>query len=508
MLETAGDILTGRTALRSGRGWAMCVLLVAVAAATWGAAWSGAAAAAVAPPPVTFTWSMEKRFGPDRNLDLLANDPHNTFASAHPATHRVTFNGCTITNAVTLTYRWTIDGDVVELPNPICTLTRWLARGQHTVTLRLTGGRETAQAVRVRDIVIVSIGDSAGSGEGAPDVSATLVSAARWQNERCHRSSRAASALTAKAIEDRDPHSSVTFVHLACSGASILERNPDTEKAEGGILAPYEGLVPPLGSAPLAPQLAEVRAILGNRPIDALLVQVGANDLGFGDVVFSCVRQARCDQPADPAVLDPLLAGVVDAGRAGCGVLPFAVPECQAFVTALGAGVAGASAATLFESRIPFLRTGLGVLKGRFALPRSAGGLGVAANHVFLNEYFDPTRGSDGLPCDPAENGFDPNRTLPGFVLEETTFTAEVVVPRLNGVLREAAQGAPAWTRVAGMAADFRRRGYCAADRLVVRMTDSFATQRNENGTIHPNPSGYAVISARMIPAVRAVVGV
>ena len=152
------------------RGVAAVLTLLAVSVAIFAGSQRTAHAAGTALPAATYTWSMEQRFGPDRNLDGLFLDPHNTNASAHPATHQVTFNACTLGNAITLTYRWTIDGVVTENLNPICRLTRSLTRGNHTVTLRLTDGRSQTQTVRVRDIVIVSMGDSAGAGEGSPDV--------------------------------------------------------------------------------------------------------------------------------------------------------------------------------------------------------------------------------------------------------------------------------------------------------------------------------------------------
>ena len=42
---------------------------------------------------------------------------------------------------------------------------------------------------------------------------------ATWQDRRCHRSARAGIAQAALELEQLDPHTSVTFVHLACSGA-------------------------------------------------------------------------------------------------------------------------------------------------------------------------------------------------------------------------------------------------------------------------------------------------
>ena len=61
-----------------------------------------------------------------------------------------------------------------------------------------------------------------------------------WQDERCHRSAFAGSAQAALAIEQADPRTSVTFVHLACSGA----------KVDVGLLEPYAGAEPTAGLSP------------------------------------------------------------------------------------------------------------------------------------------------------------------------------------------------------------------------------------------------------------------
>jgi len=450
---------------------------------------------------------MDKLFGPDRNGDGLVNDPRNTFAAAHPTTFTVRLDACTVGNAATLTYAWTIDGTVTETPTPLCTLTKQLGRGNHTVRLTLTGGRFVSKTILVRDLVIVSIGDSAAAGEGAPDVSASLLGPARWQNHRCHRSSKAAPAVAAKVIEDLDPHTSVTFVHLACSGAAITDRNANNARAEGGLLEPYAGLKPPAGAAPLAPQFDEVRTILGQRPIDALLIQIGVNDLEFGTIVESCMRQARCDLQSDSAALDPALQTIVQTGLTACGALPYATAPCRAFVTAIGNGPSGgASAASLFESKITPLRAKFAVLRARISLPRTGGGLGVGGTRVFLNSYPDPTRGDNGNTCNPTANGLNPLRTLPGFNFQEATFTTDGVVPTLNTEVGNAARLA-GWTLVSGIPAPFRTHGYCSSSRWVNRLEESFRFQLDPHGVLHPNATGYQKMSSQMFTAMRPVLG-
>ena len=60
---------------------------------------------------------------------------------------------------------------------------------------------------------------------------------ATWQDKRCHRSALSGSAQAALRLEQQDPRTSVTFVHLACSGASVVY----------GLLGRYTGVEHPEG---------------------------------------------------------------------------------------------------------------------------------------------------------------------------------------------------------------------------------------------------------------------
>src|SRR5206468_12102716 len=100
-------------------------------------------------------------------------------------------------------------------------------------------------------------------------------------------------ALAAKAIEKADPHTSVTFVSVACSGATIAN-----------LLGEYNGREFGPADRPLPAQIEQVRRLLcpsANsrdclgpfphaelRHIDALLINVGGNDVGFGDMIEEC----------------------------------------------------------------------------------------------------------------------------------------------------------------------------------------------------------------------------
>jgi hypothetical protein len=187
---------------------------------------AGPAQAATA-PVARFSWSVERlTAGSDGVVKETLDISHN---------NRLTLDGCSSTggNSLITEYRWTVNGVVlgnVILPFP------WLSRcrvvvktpglsGNWTVSLavRTFGGQtaQTTQAVNFSDILIASLGDSAASGEGNPDTPAQHPWPARRSSLRCDRSGRAASAKAAWRIEQADPHTSVTFWPLACSGAAI-----------------------------------------------------------------------------------------------------------------------------------------------------------------------------------------------------------------------------------------------------------------------------------------------
>ena len=75
----------------------------------------------------------------------------------------------------------------------------------------------------------------------------------------------------------------MTFVHLACSGATTLR----------GLLLGYEGIEPANGSL-LPPQVKEMARLVGDREVDAVMISIGVNDLRFGAMVKHCIGNDDC----------------------------------------------------------------------------------------------------------------------------------------------------------------------------------------------------------------------
>ena len=188
--------------------------------------------------------------------------------------------------------------------------------------------------IAVRDLLIAGLGDSIASGEGNPDrpvllanegfcfrsylgaggqyfrpsragftgsracdgtvdVSGALTAnwqkrGAQWLYAPCHRSLYSYQVRTALALAVANPHIAVTFLPLACTGATIEDGLLNKQNARD--CPPASSDVRCRGSVP--PQLAQLKALLANaarvapsRKLDLMLLSIGANDIDFSGLV-------------------------------------------------------------------------------------------------------------------------------------------------------------------------------------------------------------------------------
>lgn len=175
-----------------------------------------------------FSWSMPDRFGIDQNGDGRI-DVHNDGAQ-QTSGYTVNFDASR-SSGRNLTYAWEISGGDLATPLDYTssqpTAVAHLDLGTYQVKLKASepgkGTSVVVGTVQVRDILWVSIGDSYASGEGDPEVPRTPGRNAVWGDSPAadarHFSILAAPAQAALAMERSDPHSSVTFVSVACSGS-------------------------------------------------------------------------------------------------------------------------------------------------------------------------------------------------------------------------------------------------------------------------------------------------
>jgi lysophospholipase L1-like esterase len=138
---------------------------------------------------------------------------------------------------------------------------RWLALGL-SAALALALGFATARPANAAPgDLVVALGDSFSSGEGAPKFE---PGSARLGNS-CHRSLKSWPRLVAEA---RD----ASFVSYACSGAEIPEvliSDPDRRQVER--------------------RTAQIVRLARLDSVDLVTLTIGGNDAGFADILASCV---------------------------------------------------------------------------------------------------------------------------------------------------------------------------------------------------------------------------
>lgn len=391
----------------------------------------------------TFEWSMPSRFGSaeDERGRIVETQPYEVRRGPWPVFLRVTGAAC----ADGAVHRWRSGRHLLEPDRlgPCRYVIRFAREGPRRVHLDTTVGKKHligSRKIVVQDWLIVAIGDSVAAGEGAPDVFDS--GHAVWQSVRCHRSARAAVAQAAKRIEDDDRHSSVTFVHLACSGATVPV----------GLLGPYAGVEPPDSEPLLEPQVPILNRIGAVRPVDAVLLSVGANDVHFGDMARFC-----------------------------------ALPSRDCFDQPLPRGFGGDGVRTLGQTVEDSLR-GLGRLYERLVGRISRR---IPASRVHIVEYFDPTRDARGATCE---------RILVSIGAHELEQAQSRVLAPLNAAIARAADE-HGWTRVGGVEQLFRNHGYCAREQKWVttlrRSAEGLGGRLRGRflGTLHPNPAGYEATS-------------
>jgi len=447
--------------------WWHAALLVSLAAA--GLVLGGAvhpSAAQEASNRVSFTWSLEPRFGLDADGDGLIeieNTPeytHHRAPGSCPGDCPPLLLGVTLTAAPAakdlglptagfLTYEWRISGPrgtgVYHRTRPGLSLL--LPEGVHDVDLRVrlrlpwgTVGARNSGSMEIDDLLVVAIGDSYASGEGSPDTALT-GGTAHWADATdpevlqshalTHRSSVAWPARAALALEDESRATSVTFVDLAASGARI----------DAGLLGGRS-------NPDIVAQLDDLELIVQDRQIDILMVQIGGNDVGFSRIIRALVE-------ADP-LLNPICYGVLFDNvwaSAADGIWDRDVRLTYDPPFRFGCeSVPGTSKA------IP----GFNGLEG--ALERLDRRLDqMSIKSVYLMEYPDPTGGdAEGQICDEIVGDVTPPFGFHEVDEQEQAAGVERLLDPLNESLRAATESY-GWTWVGGVSDRFAGgHGYCA----------------------------------------------
>jgi hypothetical protein len=297
---------------------------------------------------------------------------------------------------------------------------------EEEVTARVSYGRTThaqvdiarsdgasdraATDIAVRDRLIAGLGDSIGSGDGNPDRAIALTDdgfcfrrflagagreyfrpgragyrgakacdstgeaqradwgqhGARWLNAACHRSLYGYQMRTALALAIENAHDAVTFVPLACTGATIESGLLDRQRAREAACGPGRRC-----PANVPPQLAQMRDTLAlarrqrpDRTLDLVLLTIGANDIGFSELVADAIVKSETERglfhrsgmiaavedaeqvlnarlPVSFARLRAVLKGMVGGNLAHVVFVSYGHPALQEGGSPCGGGLAG-----------------------------------------------------------------------------------------------------------------------------------------------------------------------
>ena len=369
----------------------------------------------------------------------------------------------------------------------------------------------------------------------------------------CHRSMISGQARAALALELADPHTSVTFVHLSCTGATIAKGiDGGYRGAEGNaVIDPIIDMIGsdnPMNYDPacaeevtndanevidiiykpciLPTQLDAALQKTAGREIDAMVISIGGNDIKFARIIEECVLGQPCHEdlgiPPTSEFNDALNAAI----EANCNPVNYfnqwtglSLPTdwfpfsnaCLDVYNFAETNIGDGDAAETFDT---YVYGGIDVKEDNKVVEsfqtimqdlnqsiiRTFDGFDLS--RVYITEYPDPTGDDMGVHC-----GWDPSqppegdglRSLPGVTQPETIWAQVNVAATLREETRTAAQN-NTWNFVTetGEGTDTigtatRNHGYCADDHWTVRIPESLIIQQDVSGAMHPNRAGHEV---------------
>ena len=348
------------------------------------------------------------------------------------------------------------------------------------ISVNVEGERPISIDAKVKDILILGLGDSFASGEGNPDIPVALdelhrsqnlypartkpdvTGSAEWLDQLCHRSLYGHQLRAALQIGLENPHGAVTFMGYSCSGAAIdkgllgpqsyVEYVSDTSnKSTESRAQPTHGgkkdsqlfwALRELCKVDLAKEqgiwVCPGKQFLRN--VDFVFLSVGGNDVGFANLVaWATLRDGAS------SVLAKFFGATVP-------------PDQFAANVKNNLGGAYARLAQAFEASIPL----------------SNGDMAYDPSRVILTAYPDILVDENGKSCDGVgvddrpEDAYPANQSLDRFsswlvVTQSKLAAAHAQLDVLHRRMGELA-GAHGWT-YAGRAYDdqpFRGHGFCA----------------------------------------------
>ncbi len=290
-----------------------------------------------------------------------------------------------------------------------------------------------------RPLTIGLLGDSYASGEGAKG-------SGNWLNEPCHRSVNGGGELAVRKLRNEKKEYEIDYINVTCSGAKLTDfyQNAQLKDEKNPGAGTKQGLQVDLVTAWLRSK--------GYDALDILLADGGGNDLGFGDVVVQGLTSVFSEFRGDQELMTRVQAAF---NRLPDNYLLFK---------------------TYLESK-------------------------VSVGRVVWFNYPNPITGNP-LPS----GGFDANLCKPGIISDKRLcWTAEnnlnendwkYIYDKFLAPLNQAVAAAAAlhgWDFV-DISGEAIRKGICNCDGYINSLTQSFARQGDQYGTMHPNVTGFREI--------------
>ncbi len=326
---------------------------------------------------------------------------------------------------------------------------------------------------------VAFMGDSFAAGEGSPN-----LTGAKWNGPHtpCHNSDENGRSAAARRIQTALGPASIfagrrlEFIDVACSGATI----------NGSIIGEnYRGPTPltPSGPGlvgpPIPSQVSQVRQWLNGQELDLLIISVGGNDIGFGEIV------AKCMTPLTSCKDDAALETLIRRGKLG---------------------------STEF--------VGLDFLAGAYTTMKNRIDADLKPKAVAIIGVPNPVRDQDNRYCHRYEDhvGILPSNLLDPFNHPFVEFVGLSTIGTLSPA--EVDRGESEWieatvinplnAKLEQIANNFRTsnwsyvdidymtklHGICSDDAWFNTFKTSLETQGDFNGVVHPKRTGYKVYEA------------
>lgn len=262
-----------------------------------------------------------------------------------------------------------------------------------------------------------------------------------------HRSSHAPASRAALALEQASQKTSVTFINLAMVGATVNK----------GMLGTYTGIETERfwsDGYHMDPQLDQLKNLIGNRKVDALVISVGGNDAGFANALAGLVARDTI----------PTIAGAVDyVGPSYSQIEESVMHGNWAAIENDIRDIFCQVKCNLIWSNLDGIN-GLGGTNGLYsAIKKRMGALGINVIHTYITEYPDLTRNGQGETCNQVLNTIRPDSVPGGLEIDkaELQWSREHVVGPLNDAVRSGA-ALMEWILVDGINTGTLRHGLCA----------------------------------------------